>query len=105
TAETSIDVLPQIGIARRQLPVKQRTHQDDPAARRVVLVLQREIRRTRLQTEPAVHTRVESRLFLRERRVSAWRPGRLRHDLGSMIPGFRTWCGSKRCMSAAESRS
>ena len=47
----------------------ERAHQHDAAARAVVLVLEREIRRARLEAEAAVHARIDAALILRERRA------------------------------------
>lgn len=48
-------------IIDRETAVHRRAHEHETAAGTVILVLEREIRGTRLQTEPAVHAEVEAR--------------------------------------------
>ena len=68
-AEASVDVGLDAGVVEGQLSFDHRSHQNDATAWTVVLILEIHIRRTRLQTESAVHARFDSRNGRRQRRV------------------------------------
>src|SRR5712664_3727561 len=74
--ETLIDVLLNARIVRRHRSFEQRPHEKDSPARTVVLVLEIQISRARLQTESAVHARVDAGQRVRERSA---RQGTTRH--------------------------
>ena len=100
-----------LSFVRRERALEQRTHQHDASARAVVLVLEREVRRARLQAEAAVHARVDARDLVRERTAgnrasaSARRVGALTRA-APRIPGFSTPSGSNvRLDTRGESRS
>src|SRR5438105_15938486 len=66
TAETLGDVPVDTLALGWQRSLEQRPHEDDSTARTVVLVLEREIRWTRLETETAVHARIDPRALAGE---------------------------------------
>ena len=69
TAETTVDVRPHAVARRVERSVVHRSHQHDSAARAVVLVLERHVRRACLEAESAVHACVESGALAGERRA------------------------------------
>src|ERR1051325_7599669 len=113
-AEASIEMPARILIARIQCAIDERAHEQQASARSVVLVLQREIGRTCLQTEAAMHARIETLARVREWRVRKsamirrceWRDiGTGGHVAAPRIPGLRMPAGSNRARIAADNGS
>src|SRR5689334_17445865 len=92
-------------VFRLDRSLEQRAHEENAAARTFVLVLEREVSRAGLKTEPAVHALIDSRQCRSERaireracwnRVGWWRDflfdGRKQSAAqiaGPMMPGLR----------------
>src|SRR5258708_25641323 len=68
-AKTPVDVRAHVRVGWWQRPLDERAHEHDAASRAVVLVLEREIRRARLETEAAMHACVDARTHSGERRA------------------------------------
>ena len=68
-AEAAVEVRLQRFVSSASVPSTTRAHQHDAAARAVVLVLEREVRRAGLQAEAAVHAGVEAGALAGERRA------------------------------------
>lgn len=106
-------------VVRRNCPLEQRSHEENTAPRALVLVLEREIRRTRLQAEATVNARVDPRKRGRKRRVRERARGyRVRGSriffsdgqgaaqcTGPMMPGLRILCGSNDLLIPCDRRS
>ena len=60
-AEAAVDVRVNLGVVRLDRALEQRAHKEYPAARTLIFILEREIRRTRLKTKAAMHALVDSR--------------------------------------------
>ena len=66
-AEATINVRLEGGVVEREGALERRSHKQHAAARTVILVLEREIRRTALEAEPAVYAGVDAGSHLGER--------------------------------------
>ena len=95
----------------RQAAVHQRAHEHDAAARAVVLVLEREIGRARLEAEAAVHARVDARARVGRAACREWRryrgmgDGDRLHASSPRMPGLRMRSGSKALRTPTDRES
>src|SRR3982750_1164966 len=60
TAKTLVDMLLHARVVGPYRSLEQRSHQENPAPRAIVLILEVEIRRARLETKSAMHARVDT---------------------------------------------
>ena len=103
-SETLIDVLLHARIIGLDRALEQRPHEKNASARTVVLVLEIQVRRARLEAESAVHARIDSRQRVGERRagkraarhriVRKRVSGEARSRQSPSMPGLRMLCGS-----------
>src|SRR5262249_54871156 len=106
--EATSDVRLHAGIARLERPLEHRPHEQDAPARAVVLVLERQIRRTGRQTEAAVHAGIDAAALFGKwtvRQRAGWCGMRCAHAGAPSTPGFRMAWGSKLDRIRAESVS
>ena len=107
-AEAAIDVRVHRWVVERELAFHQRAHEVDASTRRVVLVSERDVRRTRLEAEAAVHARIDPCARSCERSAGNRARGRVRpraHATSPRMPRLRMRCGSKASRTARESGS
>ena len=107
-AEAAVDVRSNVRIPCGQRAVHQRTHEVEPAARAVVLVLQHQVGWTGLQAEAAVHARIEARARVGKRR--SWNGARCGDSsavahASPRMPGLRIRPGSNADRTREESAS
>ena len=109
TSQALRDVCLDAFVLRRERSLEQRAHQHDSAARTVVLVLEREIRRTALESESAMDASVDAGFFARQRTIRQRTLGRhndgCAHAGSPRIPIFNKCFGSNVRLIPADSRS